>query len=57
VLSDILYRLRLDGEEDTTNMAVSMKQMSLVVSALGVLSFVLGVIAENKKVQKKVVSF
>lgn len=39
-----------------TNMAVSMKQMSLVVSALGVLSFVLGVIAENKKVQK-VISF
>ncbi|VVB10892.1 unnamed protein product [Arabis nemorensis] len=30
-------------------MAVSMKQMSLIVSAFGVLSFVLGVIAENKK--------
>lgn len=29
-----------------------MKQMSLIVSAFGVLSFVLGVIAENKKVNK-----
>ncbi|XP_010525842.1 PREDICTED: uncharacterized protein LOC104803579 [Tarenaya hassleriana] len=30
-------------------MAISMKQMSLIVSAFGVLSFVFGVIAENKK--------
>lgn len=29
-----------------------MKHMSLIVSAFGVLSFVLGVIAENKKVNK-----
>uniref|UniRef100_A0A1J3JE32 Uncharacterized protein n=1 Tax=Noccaea caerulescens TaxID=107243 RepID=A0A1J3JE32_NOCCA len=30
-------------------MAFSMKQMSLIVSSLGVLSFIFGVIAENKK--------
>ncbi|VVB08869.1 unnamed protein product [Arabis nemorensis] len=30
-------------------MSLSMKQMSLIVSALGVLSFLFGVIAENKK--------
>ncbi|KAG2390006.1 uncharacterized protein HKW66_Vig0225890 [Vigna angularis] len=30
-------------------MAASMKQMSLIVSFLGVVSFVLGVLAENKK--------
>lgn len=31
-------------------MAVTMKQMSLIVSLFGFLSFILGVIAENKKV-------
>lgn len=31
-------------------MAVTMKHMSLIVSLFGVLSFLLGVIAENKKV-------
>lgn len=31
-------------------MAITMKQMSLIVGALGTLSFICGVIAENKKV-------
>lgn len=31
-------------------MAITMKQMSLIVGTLGTLSFIFGVIAENKKV-------
>lgn len=32
-------------------MAVTIKRMSIIVATLGVLSFIFGVIAENKKVQ------
>lgn len=31
-------------------MAVTMKQMALAVTALGLISFVFGIVAENKKV-------
>jgi hypothetical protein len=31
-------------------MAVTMKHMALAITALGVISFLLGVVAENKKV-------
>lgn len=31
-------------------MAIGMKQMSMIIATLGVLSFIFGVIAENKKV-------
>lgn len=36
---------------ESLKMAVSMKTMSLIVASLGVLSFVIGVVAENKKVK------
>lgn len=31
-------------------MAVTMKQMSVIVTTLGVASFIFGIVAENKKV-------
>lgn len=38
-------------------MAVTMKQMSVLVATLGIVSFVLGVIAENKKVPIFIIAF
>lgn len=49
ILNNSVIGYRVDGEEKE-KMAVTMKHMSLIVSAFGVLSFLFGVIAENKKV-------
>lgn len=42
--------LWFQGSGDFAAMEVTVKQMSLTVALFGVLSFVFGVIAENKKV-------